>query len=190
MKKIGVLALQGDFIEHINMLEAVGVKGVEIRLPEQLDDVSGLIMPGGESTTIIKLIEKYGFKEKLTELARKSFPIWGTCAGLIVLCKKIPGYENQPTLGIFDAVVHRNGYGRQVDSFEEDISIKGIGDGLFRAVFIRAPIIEEIGENVEVLSKLNNGQIVVAKQNNIIVSTFHPELTNDLRFHEFFSRFA
>ena len=184
--KVGVLSLQGAFKEHITRLKECGVSVVEVRFPEQLKDVDGLIIPGGESTTINKLLKKYKFKESLDKFYRDRKPIFGTCAGLILLSKNI--YGEGKGLGYIDIDVQRNAYGRQVDSFEEmlDISFnKNKNGGKFKSIFIRAPKILNAGKKVEVLAMLKD-EIVLVRDNNVIVSAFHPELTDDLRIHRYF----
>jgi 5'-phosphate synthase pdxT subunit len=182
---IGVLALQGAFIEHIHMLERLGAKAREVRLPSDLDGLDGLIIPGGESTTIGKLLVHYELLEPLRHLVDSGFPIYGTCAGTILLAKDIGGLD-QPLLATMDLVVKRNAFGRQLQSFETDLRIAGLGDEPFRAVFIRAPAISSAGAGVDVLASLDNGTIVAARQGSLLVSCFHPELTNDDRFHRSF----
>ncbi|MDO8673133.1 MAG: pyridoxal 5'-phosphate synthase glutaminase subunit PdxT, partial [Dehalococcoidia bacterium] len=162
-KKIGVLALQGAFIEHMALLQRIGVEAVAVRLPEQLDGLDGLIMPGGESTTIGKLMVTYGFDWRIGELARTGMPIYGTCAGMILMAKSIEGMD-QPILGLMDLTVKRNAFGRQVDSFEADLVIPALGEVPFHAVFIRAPIIKSLGPAVSVFATLPGGQIVGARQ--------------------------
>lgn len=186
MVTVGVLALQGAFIEHIAVLRKLGLETREVRLPEQLDGLDGLIIPGGESTTIGKLLVAYNLLDKMRALAETGLPIFGTCAGMIVLAKDtVQGYE-QPLLNLMDIVVHRNGFGRQIDSFEADLRIPVLGDDPFRGIFIRAPYIEKAGENVDILGSMPDGRIVCAQQGNLLVSAFHPELTNDPRLHEYF----
>jgi 5'-phosphate synthase pdxT subunit len=182
---IGVLALQGAFIEHVKMLERLGAKAREVRLPSDLDGLDGLIIPGGESTTIGKLLVHYELLEPLRKLVDSGFPIYGTCAGTILLAKDIGGLD-QPLLATMDLVVKRNAFGRQLQSFETDLKIAGLGDEPFRAVFIRAPAISSAGAGVDVLASLDNGTIVAARQGSLLVSCFHPELTNDDRFHRAF----
>ena len=188
MKKInvGVLALQGDFEEHIKMLKGLNVPVIEIRSPKQLEEIDGLIIPGGESTTINKLMNKYGFKERLKDFRRSGKPIFGTCAGLIILASEVSGKGSG--LGFIDMKVKRNAYGRQIDSFEEMVSInfdhKPDRNG-FKSVFIRAPKIVYTGKNVKVLSSLND-EILLAREKNILVCAFHPELTDDTRIHKYF----
>jgi len=183
---VGVLSLQGAFKEHINRLKECGVSAVEVRFPEQLDKIDGLIIPGGESTTINKLLDKYKFKDKLDKFNRENKPIFGTCAGLILLAKNIEGEDKG--LGYINIAVRRNAYGRQVESFEEllDISLDRYENGgKFKSVFIRAPKIISAGKEVTVLARYK-GDIVLVKENNVMVSAFHPELTDDLRIHKYF----
>jgi pyridoxal 5'-phosphate synthase pdxT subunit len=190
--KIGVLALQGDFEEHINMLKKIGVETAEVRLPKHLDGLDGLIMPGGESTTIGKMAVAYNLIKPLQEFG-KSHAIWGTCAGAIFLSKDIG--RDQPLLGLMDIKVQRNAFGRQVDSFETDLEIdellKATGtEHPYHAVFIRAPIIESVSGKAKVLSKLEDGRIVAAQEGHLLATSFHPELTDDTRFHEYFISLA
>jgi len=190
--RIGVLALQGAFIEHEQMLQRLGVEAVEVRLPQDLAGCAGVIIPGGESTTIGKLAVQYHLIEPLRELARSGKPLWGTCAGLIFMAKDVQ--RDQPLLGLMDVTVQRNAFGRQVDSFEANISIKGVdGDKPFHAIFIRAPLIEAVGQGVDVLARVekdNEAVIVAAQQGNLLVTSFHPELSNDDRFHRYFLKMA
>jgi len=181
--KIGVLALQGDFQEHCEALKRIGAECREVRLPEDLDGLDGLILPGGESTTFGKLATTFGLLDPLKILS-KSAPFWGTCAGLVFMAREV-GHE-QPILGIMDIVVERNAFGRQVDSFEEDLEIEGLSGGPFHGVFIRAPEIKGVGPDVEVMCRLNNGRIVAARQGHFLVTAFHPELTDDDRLHRYF----
>lgn len=182
--KIGVLALQGAFIEHEKMLEQVGAEAVEVRLPEHLEGLDGLIIPGGESTTIGRLATTFGLIEPLREFARTK-PTWGTCAGMIFLAKDI-GIDRQPILGLMDIKVNRNAFGRQIDSFERDLDFKGIDGGAFHAVFIRAPVATEVGAGVEVLAQLDDTRIVAMREGHLLGTAFHPELTDDARVHEYF----
>jgi 5'-phosphate synthase pdxT subunit len=182
---IGVLALQGAFIEHVTMLQRLGATAREVRLPSDLDGLDGLIIPGGESTAIGKLLVHYDLLEPLRALVSSGFPIYGTCAGTILLAKDIGGLD-QPLLATMDLVVKRNAFGRQLQSFETDVKIAGLGEEPFRAVFIRAPAITSIGPGVDVLASLESGAIVAARQNSLLVSCFHPELTDDDRFHRAF----
>ncbi len=182
--QIGVLALQGDFREHSEVLRKLGCRPVEIRKKEDLKTIKGLIIPGGESTTISKLLKEFKLNQNIIELHKKGIPIYGTCAGAIVLAKDIHNYPKQPSLGLINISIDRNAYGRQIESFEENISIRGEKKP-FPAIFIRAPIIKEIGKNVEILAK-QNGNPVLIKEDSILVSTFHPELTEDTRIHKMF----
>ncbi len=182
--KIGILALQGAFIEHSQMLEQLGAKAVEVRLPQQLDELDGLIIPGGESTTIGKLATDYGLIEPLRDFAAAQ-PTWGTCAGMIFLAKDI-GIDEQPILGAMDISVDRNAFGRQIDSFETDLSIAEIGSEPFHAVFIRAPVVTAAEAPVLVMARLEAGQIVAVRQGHLLATAFHPELTDDLRLHRYF----
>jgi 5'-phosphate synthase pdxT subunit len=183
MVTVGVLALQGDFAEHESMLKRLGVAASEVRLPTDLDDLDALIIPGGESTTISRLMQTYELVEPLREFARDK-PVWGTCAGAIVMAARAD--LDRPTLDLMDIDVRRNAFGRQVDSFETDIDIAGIEGPPLHAVFIRAPTIESVGEGVQVLGQLEGGEIVAARQGNLLATSFHPELTDDLRMHALF----
>jgi 5'-phosphate synthase pdxT subunit len=189
MTTIGVLALQGDFREHREVLERLDVSAPEVRLPRDLTGLDGLIIPGGESTTIVRLLRTSGLLEPLRNLARDGFPMWGTCAGMILLAKRLDG-TGIPALEAMDIAVRRNAFGRQVDSFEADLSIPVLGAPPFRAVFIRAPIIEQVDAGVEVLARLADGTPVAARQGRLLVTAFHPELTPDLRLHRFFLQTA
>jgi 5'-phosphate synthase pdxT subunit len=186
--KVGVLALQGAFIEHAKMLRGLGAEVVEVRLPEHLEGLDALIIPGGESTTIGKLATQYGLIEPLREFA-KAKPTWGTCAGMIFLAKDI-GHDRQPILGLMDLKVDRNAFGRQIDSFEADMDIDGVAGGPFHTVFIRAPIATAAGDNVEVLARLDDDRIVAARQGHLLATAFHPELTGDSRLHAYFLSLA
>lgn len=186
--KIGVLALQGDFAEHIVMLESLGVETAEVRLAGHLTDLDGLIIPGGESTTIGKLATDFGLMEPLRDFGRRR-AIWGTCAGAIFLSKDVS--REQPLLGLMDIKVARNAFGRQVDSFEADLDISELKqvtgtDGAFHAVFIRAPIIASVSGEAKTLASLPDGRIVAAQQGHFLATSFHPELTGDNRFHAYF----
>ncbi|MFN8378476.1 MAG: pyridoxal 5'-phosphate synthase glutaminase subunit PdxT [Anaerolineae bacterium] len=184
MTTVGVLALQGAFIEHEQRLRDLGAQTVEVRLQNDLHGLDGLIIPGGESTTIGKLATTFGLIEPLRDFAR-SKPTWGTCAGMIFLASDI-GVDRQPILGVMDIVVNRNAFGRQIDSFETELSIKGLEGGPFHAVFIRAPIITSAGPSVTVLATLDDGRIVAAQQEHLLATAFHPELTQDGRLHAHF----
>ena len=186
--KIGVLALQGAFREHRLMIEQCGVTAVEIRKKSELDDIAGLILPGGESTTIGKLMVDWGLMEKIQERTRQGMAIYGTCAGMILLAKNIID-SDQPRLGLMDITVRRNAFGRQTESFEADLNVVELGSEPLKAVFIRAPIIEEVGLNVKVLAKVND-KIVIARQDKLLVTAFHPELTGDDRIHRKFIAMA
>jgi pyridoxal 5'-phosphate synthase pdxT subunit len=188
MKKVivGVLALQGDFREHINILRKINVEAREIRLPSQIGDLDGLIIPGGESTAINKLMEKYDLDKKIKKFALSARPLFGTCAGLIILSRRIEDGERQ--LGLIDIDVKRNAYGRQIESFEEKISLNlnhDMDSKKFNSVFIRAPKIIRTGKTVKILAR-NNDEVVLAREKNILVSTFHPELADDNRIHKYF----
>ncbi|MDD9272003.1 pyridoxal 5'-phosphate synthase glutaminase subunit PdxT [Paenibacillus sp. GCM10023248] len=183
MKKIGVLALQGAVAEHIRGIEQAGAEGVVVKRTEQLADLDGIILPGGESTTIGKLMRTYGFIEALRDFSAAGKPIFGTCAGLIVIAKEISG-QPEAHLELMDMTVARNAFGRQRESFETDLPIKGIDENV-RAVFIRAPLIEKVGPGVDVLATYN-GQIVAAQQGHLLAASFHPELTDDFRLHSYF----
>jgi len=184
--RIGVLALQGAFAEHISVLRKLSVEAVEIRLPEQLAGLDGLIIPGGESTSITLLMHNYQLAREIQRLAKSGFPIFGTCAGMIVLARQLSNDGGVTPLGAIDVAVSRNAFGRQVDSFETALKIPAVGDDPFTCVFIRAPRIESVGDKVEVLATLADGTIVAARQGNLLVTSFHPELTADTRLHEYF----
>jgi pyridoxal 5'-phosphate synthase pdxT subunit len=186
--RIGVLALQGAFIEHEKTLRKLGVDVNEVRLPADLVGLDGLIMPGGESTTIGKLAVKYDLIEPIRVMAAEGKLLWGTCAGMIFMSRDVN--RDQPLLGLMDVTVKRNAFGRQVDSFETDLEIPALftpeNRRSFHAIFIRAPLIESVGPGVEVLARLSDGTIVAARQNNWLATSFHPELANDDRFHRYF----
>ncbi len=184
MLKIGVLALQGAFIEHVHMLRRVGAEAVEVRLPRELEGLDGLIIPGGESTTIGKLAVSAGLVTPLREFAC-SRPTWGTCAGMIFLAQELD-HHAQPVLALMDISVDRNAFGRQLDSFETDLAVPVLGETPWHAVFIRAPVVTAVGDDVEVLARLENGPIVAVRQEHLLATAFHPELTEDLRFHAWF----
>jgi 5'-phosphate synthase pdxT subunit len=183
--KIGVLAAQGAFAEHIVMLKKLKVSALPVRLPRELEGVDGLIIPGGESTAISRLMANYDLTDEIKNRARGGLPILGTCAGMILLANELPDSSVEP-LGLMDITVRRNAFGRQVDSFETKLSIPVLGEKSFPAVFIRAPLIERADGNVTILAKLNDGTGVAARQGNLLVAAFHPELTSDLRFHRYF----
>jgi len=183
--KVGVLALQGTFIEHIGMLRQLGVEAPPIRLPRELDTLDGLIIPGGESTTMLRLMESFELIQPIREMARGGLAIWGTCAGMVLLAKSISNYEME-TLGLMDMKVRRNAFGSQIDSFEADLEIPLVGEEPFHAVFIRAPIGKEAKPDVKILSCLPDSTIVAARQNRLLACAFHPEFTDDLRLHSYF----
>ncbi len=183
--RIGVLALQGDFREHAEILNGLGVEPVEVRTLEDLADLAGLIVPGGESTAIGNLMVSSGLLDGVRSFFYKGGPLWGTCAGMVLAASATTG-QRQPLLGLMNALVERNGFGRQVYSFERNLDVKGF-DEPFTGVFIRAPFLESVGPGVEVLSEVD-GKIVAARGENILVTAFHPELTDDARFHEYFLR--
>ena len=186
--KVGVLALQGDFAEHETVLRCLGVETVEVRLPQDLEGLDSLIMPGGESTTFGHLMELYGLNEPIKDMAGRGIPIWGTCAGMIMIARELT--EDEPTpMGLVDIVVVRNAFGRQVDSFEADLDIRPLEGEPFRGVFIRAPVISKVGEGVEVLACLPDGAPVAVRQQNFLATAFHPELTDDPRLHQYFLNF-
>lgn len=182
---IGVLALQGDFREHREALERLRISTREVRLPGDLAGIDGLIIPGGESTTIVRLMRTSGLLDTLRRHAAQGFPMWGTCAGMILLAKRLDD-TGIPALEAMDIGVRRNAFGRQVDSFEADLTIPILGDDPFHAVFIRAPIIEDVGPAVEVLARLSNGTPVAAREGRLLATAFHPELTHDSRLQRYF----
>ena len=186
MTTVGVLAIQGDYREHRNLLESLGADGKEIRLPDQLDAVDGLIIPGGESTTIVQLIDIYNMREKLRErVLNEGMPTWGTCAGMIVMAHKLSDHRPDP-LKLMNIEVSRNAFGRQVDSFETDLEVEDMDGPPYHAVFIRAPVVDTIGEGVRIISSLDDGRPVAVRQGHMLATAFHPELTNDPRMHKLF----
>ncbi len=185
--KIGVLALQGAFIEHTCIIQQLGASPLLVRLPNQLKDLDGLIIPGGESSTLLKLMHSFDLFNVLRELVLDGLPVWGTCAGLICLGQTSSRHD-ESTLAVMDINVKRNAFGRQTESFETDLDIPVLGDSLFKAIFIRAPAITKAGPMVEVLAKLHDGTITAARQENMLATAFHPELTGDFRFHQYFIR--
>jgi pyridoxal 5'-phosphate synthase pdxT subunit len=187
--RIGVLALQGAFAEHVGALRAIGAEPVEVRLPKQLDDVEGLIIPGGESTTMRRLITRWELRQPIMDLAASGRPIFGTCAGMIVLSREIIGGE-APVLPLLDVTVERNAFGRQLDSFETDLDVPVLGDTPVHAVFIRAPVISGVGPGVDVMASLPDGRIVAVRQRNVIATSFHPELAGETRFHRLLATMA
>lgn len=186
---IGLLALQGDFAEHAAMLRAAGARPAEVRLPSDLAMIDALIIPGGESTTITRLLDLYDLREPIRRLGDEGMPIWGTCAGAIVLAREATDLD-RPNLALMDITVRRNAFGRQVDSFEVDLPIAGLAGPPFHAIFIRAPRIERVGAGVEVLARLDDGSIVAVRQGDLFATSFHPELTSDGRFHALFAGVA
>ena len=183
--RIGVLAAQGAFAEHIAALNRLEVEALPVRLPSELGGLDGLIIPGGESTSISKLMADYNLLSEIRNLAERGLPIFGTCAGMILLAKEISDSDVRP-LGLMDITARRNAFGRQKDSFETELSIPALGEKPFPGVFIRAPIIEQANSDVEILASLDNGTGVAARQGRLLVSAFHPELTDDPRFHQYF----
>ena len=183
--RIGVLASQGAFAEHISVLQQLKVDAVPVRLPQELAGLDGLIIPGGESTSISKLIQDYNLTGKLKKLGENGFPILGTCAGMILLASRTSDLEIKP-LGLMDIEVKRNAFGRQKESFEAELAVPVLGEKPFPCVFIRAPVIEQLNGKAEVLASLDNGTTVAVRQGNLLATAFHPELTGDLRFHKYF----
>lgn len=184
---VGVLALQGDFREHLAVLSSLGAEAIPVRRPEELERVRGLVIPGGESSVMDKLSRLFGMAEPLSAAITSGLPVYGTCAGLIMLANTVrDAIDGQQTLGGFDIVVRRNAFGAQIDSFETDLSIPVLGEPPVHAVFIRAPVVESVGPDVSVLASLPDGRIVAVEQNNLLGSAFHPEITGDTRFHEYF----
>ena len=186
--RIGVLALQGDFREHLDTLAVIGVEGVSVRLPADLDGVSGLILPGGESTAMRRLIERWGLAQPILDLAGRGAPMFGTCAGMIVLARDIAG--EPPIVPLLDITVERNAFGRQLDSFEADLSVPVLGDQPVHGVFIRAPVVERTGPEVDVLARLEDGRTVAVRERNVIATAFHPELAGETRFHRLLATMA
>ncbi len=184
-RTVGILALQGDFREHREMLERMGHRTVEVRKPAQLEGLDALIIPGGESTTIARLILSNGFQQPLRDFCASGRPVWGTCAGAILLAKSVDDLD-RPGIEVMDIAVRRNAFGRQVDSFEADLAIRGLNGRPFHAVFIRAPLIEAVSPPAEVVATLDDGTIVAAREGNLLATSFHPELTGDERLHELF----
>ncbi len=187
--RIGVLALQGAFREHLDTLRVIGVEGVRVREPRDLDGVSGLILPGGESTTMRQLIERWGLRRPILDLAERGAPILGTCAGMIVLARAISDAE-PAVLPLLDVTVERNAFGRQLDSFEAEVAVPILGDRPVHAIFIRAPVIERTSPAVDVLARLEDGRIVAVRERNILATAFHPELAGETRFHRLMAAMA
>ena len=182
LPRVGVLALQGDVREHADALRDVGAEPVEVRLPRDLVGLDALILPGGESTTMRRLIDLYGLREPIVALARGGAPVYGTCAGMILLADRI-GDGDEPVLRLLDITVERNAYGRQLDSFEADLEIPSLGDVPLHGVFIRAPVVSEVGPDVEVLARDGDGRPIAVRQGRVMATAFHPELTGDRRLH-------
>ena len=187
--KIGVLAVQGAFAEHVATLRSIGVEAAEIRLPGQLADIDGLIIPGGESTTMRRLIDRWGLRGPILDLAASGAPVFGTCAGMIVVAREIAGGE-EPVLPLLDVAVRRNAFGRQLDSFETELPVPLLGEQPVHAVFIRAPVIERVGPDVDVLASLPDGRVVAVRERNIIATSFHPELAGETRYHRLVATMA
>jgi 5'-phosphate synthase pdxT subunit len=187
--RIGVLALQGAFAEHVAVLRAIGVEPVEVRLPAQLNDIDGLIIPGGESTTMRRLIDRWGLHQPMLDLAAGGVPVFGTCAGMIVLARDIDGGE-PAVLPLLDVTVRRNAFGRQLDSFEAELDVPLLGSQPVHGVFIRAPVIERVGEGVDVIARLDDGRVVAVREHNVIATSFHPELAGETRFHRLLATMA
>jgi 5'-phosphate synthase pdxT subunit len=187
--RVGVLGLQGDFAEHLHTLRGLGAEAIDVRRPEQLDGLDALIIPGGESTTIGKLAERYQIIPALRERIAAGMPVWGTCAGAIFMAKDVPGHPH-PILSAMDISVERNAFGRQLDSFEADLDVKDIGGAPYHAVFIRAPKITTTARDVKTVASLDDGTVVAARQGNLLATSFHPELTPDDRFHRYFLSFG
>ena len=183
--RIGVLALQGGFIEHINMLERLGVTAMPLRKSDELKDIDGLVIPGGESTTMLNLMHSFGIVKPLKEEAVRGLPVMGICAGIVLLAKEVSN-PSMETLALMDMAVKRNAFGRQVDSFEASVNIPLLGEEPFPAIFIRAPLIESTSPDVEILGRLINGDIIAVRQGRLLAVSFHPELGRDTRLHRYF----
>lgn len=187
--RVGVLALQGDFREHISVLRSLGADAVPVKRPEELDSIDGLVIPGGESSVMDKLSRMFGLADPLKAAIASGLPVYGTCAGLIMLADTVrDAIDGQQTLGGFDLVVRRNAFGSQLDSFETDLSIPVLGDPPVHAVFIRAPVVDSVGERAHALATLDDGRVVAVEQDNLLGTSFHPEMTGDTRFHQYFLR--
>ena len=187
--RIGVLAVQGAFQEHIDVLRQIGVEAVAVRLPSDLEGLAGLILPGGESTTMRKLIERWQLGRPILDLAQKGAPIFGTCAGMILLSNEITDGD-APVFPLLDISVKRNAFGRQLDSFESELAVPVLGDKPVHAVFIRAPVVERVGPDVDVLAELEDGRVVAVRRGNIVATAFHPELAGETRFHRLIATMA
>ena len=189
MMQIGVLSVQGAFVEHATMLAALGVEPVPVRLPAHLEGLAGLILPGGESTTMRKLIDRWELRQPIMQLAQRGTPILGTCAGMILLASHISDGD-AAVLPLLDVDVRRNAFGRQLDSFEADIEVPVLGDTPVHAIFIRAPIVERVGAGVDVLARLDDGRVVAVRERNVMATSFHPELSGERRFHRLLTTMA
>jgi 5'-phosphate synthase pdxT subunit len=187
--RIGVLAVQGAFQEHIDVLRQIGVEAVPVRLPADLENLSGLIIPGGESTTMRKLIDRWDLERPIRALADKGAPIFGTCAGMILLSDEITDGD-APVFPLLDISVKRNAFGRQLESFESELSVPVLGDKPVHAVFIRAPVVERVGPDVDILAQLDDGRVVAVRKGNVIATAFHPELAGETRFHRLVATMA
>lgn len=187
--KIGVLSVQGAFAEHASLLGSLGVEAVPVRLPEQLEGLAGLILPGGESTTMRKLIDRWGLRQPIRQLVRDGAPVLGTCAGMILLASRISDGD-EPVFPFLDMTVQRNAFGRQLDSFEADLDVPVLGATPVHGVFIRAPIVERVGDGVDVLARLEDGRVVAVRQRNVLATAFHPELAGEPRFHRLLTTMA
>lgn len=184
-----MLAVQGAFAEHIALLRGIGVEAVPVRLPQDLEGLSGLILPGGESTAMRKLIDNWGLRRPILDLAQRGAPLFGTCAGMILLSNEITDGD-EPVFPLLDIGVKRNAFGRQLDSFEADLAVPVLGDTPVHAVFIRAPVVERVGEDVDVLAQLEDGRVVAVRDGNVIATAFHPELAGETRFHRLLATMA
>jgi 5'-phosphate synthase pdxT subunit len=186
---IGILSVQGAFVEHATMLGSVGVRPIQVRLPEHLEGLAGLILPGGESTTMRKLIDRWGLRDPILDMARRGVPMLGTCAGMILLAARISDGD-EPVFPLIDIAVKRNAFGRQLDSFETDVQVAVLGDTPVHGIFIRAPVVESVGPDVDVLARLEDGSVVAARQGNAMATAFHPELAGEPRFHRLLATMA
>ena len=187
--RIGVLAVQGAFIEHARTLRAIGVEPVEVRLPSELAGLAGLILPGGESTAMRRLIDRWGLRRPILDMARGGAPILGTCAGMILLATEITDGD-PPVFRLLDIAVRRNAFGRQLDSFEADLAVPILGDVPVHGIFIRAPVVERVGPAVDVVARLDDGRVVAVRQRNVLATAFHPELAGETRFHRLLATMA
>jgi 5'-phosphate synthase pdxT subunit len=187
--RIGVLSLQGAFAEHEAVLGSVGVRAVSVRLPRDFEGLAGLILPGGESTTMRKLIDRWALRQPILDLAARGAPLLGTCAGMILLARRISDGD-EPVLPLIDISVKRNAFGRQLESFETDVQVPVLGDRPVHGVFIRAPIVDQVGDDVDVLARLEDGRVVAVRQRNAIATAFHPELAGETRFHRLLATMA